>query len=185
MPAAKPKSLSKRHDTKEEKAAREVAEEGMKPVTKISAEPPARLRGHEHASSLWVEIVGLYFETEDEIITAFDKQLLTRYCLLDEECLNLEELRDGILDEHDKVQQKLKNTKVTVKNFEEYGAMLEQKNALLARYQGFDARLNTNRKFLTEMEEKLYLTPRSRAGVAPKDKDKPKPKSGMGELLDS
>jgi hypothetical protein len=48
-----------------------------------------------------------------------------------------------------------------------------------------DARLDGKRKLLHSIAQSLYLTPRSRAGVAPPEKEPEKPKSEMDELLDN
>lgn len=184
MPARKPSSLRNRHDTKAERAESRAAEEAMQPVTQLTVQPPALLRGHKQAAATWKELIGLYAEAEGTIVTAFDGYLLAKYCLLEEEVVALEALRDSVLDEYETISKQLTKLKPKAENYKEYGNMLDQKIALLTRYQGFDARLDGKRKFLVDMAQQLYLTPRSRAGVAPKEKEKPIPKTGMAALLD-
>lgn len=184
MPARKPGALNRRHNTKGEKADRTAAEAALTPTTQLTVTPPPLLRGHKHATETWRELIGLYGETDGQIVTAFDSWLLAKYCLLEEEAVELEKLRDEILQDHNTVSKQLSRIKPTKDNFKDYGNLLEQKVALLTRYQGFDARLDGKRKFLVDMAQHLYLTPRSRAGVAPKEKDKPAPKTRMASLLD-
>jgi hypothetical protein len=66
----------------------------------------------------------------------------------------------------------------------DYFNALAQANALLQRFQGMDARLDGKRKMVFALAQSMYLTPRSRAGVAPPEKPPEKPKSKMGGLLD-
>lgn len=184
MPARKPSVLKSRHDTNEEKAAERAAEELLKPVTQLTLQPPKLLSGHKHATATWKELIGLYQETEGQIVTAFDAWLLAKYCLLEEEAIALEGLRDAVLADYETVSKQLSKMKPKADNYKEYGNLLEQKVALLTRYQGFDARLDGKRKFLVDMAQQLYLTPRSRAGVAPAAKEKKPAKSSMDALLD-
>lgn len=143
----------------------------MTPTTELTVSPPPELRGHKHAAAAWKRLIKLYAETEGTIVTAFDADLLAKYCLLEEECVTLEEIRDEQLTDLDGVKKRLsKMGKPKTDDIKEYIALLEQKNALLARYQGLDARLDGKRKLLHALAQSLYLTPRSRAGVDPKRK---------------
>lgn len=184
MPAPKPNSLKNRHDTKAEKAQSQAAEDAMTPVTQLTLQPPKLLNRHKHATATWKELIGLYQETEGQIVTAFDAWLLAKYCLLEEEVIWLEALRDAVLADYKKVSKQLDKMKPKADDYKVYGSLLEQKVALLTRYQGFDARLDGKRKFLVDMAQQLYLTPRSRAGAVPKEKEKPKAKNDMDALLD-
>jgi hypothetical protein len=57
----------------------------------------------------------------------------------------------------------------------DYFNALAQANALLQRFQGMDARLDGKRKLIYALAQSLYLTPRSRAGVAPTEKEPDEP----------
>lgn len=184
MPAKKPNSLNKRHSTKKELAARKDAEGAMVPLTVLTSRPPARLRGHADAIQTWKWAIGLYNETKDSIITAFDAPLLVKYCLAQEELIELEKLRGEIKKQWDKSSKFLNKINVRADMLKDYYNALNQSNALLARYQGFDARIDGKRKMLLAMEQSLYLTPRSRAGVAPAEKDPEPEKSDMEDALD-
>lgn len=183
MPARKPKSLTNRHDTKEDKQAREDAEKAFTPKTSISKTPPSALKGHARGSATWRRLVGLYFETAGTIITAFDEDLLIKYCLAEEELDELFKLRSDIKKlwtTHNKMLGEMRPTAETIRDY--FGA-LSQANALLQRFQGMDARMDGKRKLVVTMAQSLYLTPRARAGVAPPEKPPEKPKSKMGDLL--
>jgi hypothetical protein len=73
--------------------------------------------------------------------------------------------------------------KPTAAHIKDYLGALFQANALLQRYQGMDARLDGKRKLVFTLAQAMYLTPRSRAGVAPKQKEEEQPKNEMEELL--
>lgn len=184
MPARKPASLRKRHDTKEERSARESAESALTPKTQLSIEPPDDLKGHAHARATWKRIVSLYYETQGTIITAFDTDVLVKYCLAEEELIELFALRKTVAkmwETHTKVLAKLKPDN---KNLKSYFGALAAANALLQRYQGIDARLDGKRKMIFALAQSLYLTPRSRAGVAPAEKPEEEPQDEMSRLLD-
>lgn len=184
MPARKPKSLTNRHDTKEDRQAREAAESAFMPKTSISKTAPAMLKGHALAAATWRRLVGLYFETEGTIITAFDTDLLIKYCLAEEELEELYKVRRDIMKLWTKHSKKVLTIEPDPDQLGNYYNALAQANALLQRFQGMDARLDGKRKLVVAIAQSLYLTPRSRAGVAPQEKPPEKPKSEMGGLLD-
>lgn len=184
MPARKPASLKTRHDTKQERSARESAEAALNPTTQLTREPPADLKGHEHARKTWKRLVSLYFETQGTIITAFDADVLIKYCLAEEELLELFALRKSIRklwETHTKLLAKLKPDN---KNLKAYFGAVAAANALLQRFQGMDARLDGKRKMIFSLAQSLYLTPRSRAGVAPAEKPQEETQDEMSKLLD-
>src|SRR5688500_16852114 len=148
MPAKKPKSLNKRHDTKADKNARESAEQAMTPTTKLTVNPPAVLARNKNAVATWKRLVGLYFEAEGEIVTAFDADTLVKYCLLEAECLVMEGLRDAVLKDYASIAGQLAKMKPKGEEIKLFYKLMEQVNALLTRYQGLDARLDGKRKLL-------------------------------------
>lgn len=184
MPKAKPKILNDRHNTKEEEQLRDSAESAMKPRTALSLTPPAVLDKNKIAKQTWIRTVGLYNEIDGVIATAFDFDLLVKYCLLEEEVVELAEMRNEMKkdwDEQVKVARKFRPNKEQIK---EFVAMWEVVNAMFQKFQSMDARLDGKRKLLYSLSQSLYLTPRSRAGVAPPTKPGEKPKSDMGKVLD-
>ena len=183
MPARKPTSLSTRHDTKADQAARAAGESSLMPKSALTKKPPSALKGHKQASSLWRELVGLYGETAGTIITAFDKELLVKYCLAEEELTELFALRGEIKKLWTKHAKILANMKPKADNLKDYFNALAQANALLQRFQGMDARMDGKRKLVFSLAQSLYLTPRSRAGVAPPEKEPEEPQDDMDKLL--
>jgi phage terminase small subunit len=175
MPAKKPISLSKRHSTKEEIEQREAAEAATTPTTQISTEPPAVLKKHQVARETWSRLVQLYLEAQGTLITAFDADLLAKYCILEQECQWLEGKRAEVDRNAVKLDKQLAKMNPKGEQLKVYAQLLEQYNALNTRVQGLDARLDGKRKLLHSLAQSLYLTPRSRAGVTPPEKTKPKP----------
>lgn len=185
MPARKPQTLNKRHATKDEIEARTAAEAAMVPTTQLSRTPPSLLRNHKHASATWERLVSLYFETENTFMTAFDADLLAKYCLLEEECLWLSDLRASVYDEAQNLKKRL--GRVNAKDAEQtrlYYDLIEQYNALITRVQGLDARLDGKRKLSHAYAQSMYLTPRSRAGVAPAEKPSSENEDDFGSKFD-
>lgn len=185
MPARKPQTLSKRHSTKDEIAERAAAEAAMTPSTQLSLKPPPLLQKHKHATATWNRIVPLYFETEHTFVTAFDEDLVAKYCLLEEECLWLEDLRSGVYRQAMSLQKRME--KINFKDAEQmklYYSLSEQYNALIARVQGLDARLDGKRKLSHDYAKSMYLTPRSRVGVAPAEKPPAEGDDDFGSKFD-
>jgi len=156
----------------------------MTPRTALTKRLPDDLKGHKHASAAWRRLVNLYNGTKGTIVTAFDADLLIKYCLAEEELLELFKLRVEIKElwtSHNNFLSKMRPKSADLKD---YFNALAQANALLQRFQGMDARMDNKRKMIITMAQSLYLTPRSRAGVAPPEKPPEKPKSEMEGLLD-
>jgi phage terminase small subunit len=175
MPKAKPSSLSRSHNTKAEREARTAAEESMIPKTLLTSKPPAELNGHKVASQVWKRLIKLYDETEGTIITSFDSDVLVKYCLAEEELVELSALRRVIFQMWDKHLKILNTINPKADQLKDYFNALAQANALLQRFQGMDARLDGKRKLIYALAQSLYLTPRSRAGVAPTEKEPDEP----------
>jgi hypothetical protein len=183
MPARKPKSLITRHDVAADLADRVRAETALTPQTKLPVRPPASMRGHEPARKHWTRLIGLYAEVDGVIATAFDQDLLIKYCLILEECDWLSGIRKQIEKAYTTANKLLTKLKPDPENMEKYYLALSQVNALLTRLQGFDARLDGKRKLALALEQSLYLTPRSRAGVAPPEKEQEPEKTEMEKAL--
>ena len=183
MPKSKPTTLLKRHDTKADRTARVDAESSMEPMTKLTAKAPAELKGHRTAIDVWRRLMGLYLETEGTIITSFDADVLVKYCLAEEELQELAKLRSEIKKMWDAHSKMIGRMKPNAESMKDYFNALMQANALLQRFQGMDARMDGKRKLVFALAQSLYLTPRSRAGVAPPNKEPDKPPSEMEGLL--
>ncbi len=176
MPAKKPLSLIQRHSTQAEIDQRVAAEAAMTPTTQLSTEPPPLLQKHRTARGVWSRLMELYLGVQGTLITAFDQDLLIVYCLLEEECIWLEGKRAEV-DQLSRRVNKLMATKEKAKQLdgETYTALLQQYSGLLTRVQGLDARLDGKRKLIHSLAQSLFLTPRSRAGVAPARREPAEP----------
>ena len=183
MPVKKPSSLTVRHSTKAEAEAKSAGESAMTPRTRLTAAPPVLLKGHKTAITHWKRLIGLYGEIEGQIVTAFDADLLAKYCLLEEECDWLAGIRKEIGRQYEIADKRLTKIRPKSKDLKDYYNALMAVNALLARLQGFDARLDGKRKLLHTLAQSLYLTPRARAGVPPPEKAVEEETDDMGKLL--
>src|SRR5690606_13448911 len=96
-------------------------------------------------------------------------------CLAEEELDELYKLRADIKKLWDQHAKLLAKTKPKAEDLKDYYNALGQANALLQRFQGMDARLDGKRKMVFALAQSLYLTPRSRAGVAPPEKPAEEP----------
>lgn len=184
MRPSKPASLVQRHVSTADRKARKTAESAVTPRTGLTLKPPDELKGHKAAIATWKRTVGLYAEVEGIIATAFDRDLLIKYCLLEEELLELAALRKAILKDYGVQIKRARKFQPNSKQIKEYVAMWTAVNGLFMRFQGMDARLDGKRKLLHVLAQSLYLTPRARAGVAPPEKPLTPPKSKMAALLD-
>ena len=186
MPARKPASLNSRNTSKEIRQEREAGESALTPKTALTAATPVRLRGKDHAraAATWKRTLNLYAEIDGQIVTAFDYDLLIKYCLLEEECYELESMRKEIKKDWESNTTQAKKIKVNDKNIKEWVAMWGIVNALFGRFKEMDARLDGKRKLLHTLSQSLYLTPRSRAGVAPSEREEIEPEDEMAKLLE-
>lgn len=184
MPVKKPSILNVKNDTKDALADRASAESALTPKTDLSIKPPLSLSGYKIAAATWKRVVGLYMEIEGKIATSFDLDILVKYCLLEEEVVELADMRKVIKKEWQTQLNAAKKIKPTTDTLKDYVKMWEIVNGLFSRFQGMDARLDGKRKLLHTLSQSLYLTPRSRAGVEPPTKAPEEPKSEMEKLLD-
>lgn len=184
MSARKPSALVRKHIGATARAKREAAENSMRPAQQLSTAAPVALRKHRQAAALWRRLVNLYGSTVAQIITPFDEQLLIRYVLAIEECEWIEAKRARADLGAAVLEKQLSKLKPRGEQMHEYLVLLEQINALNARAQGWHSRLDTHRKMIHDMEKSLFLSPRSRAGVAPTSKEPEKEPSDMELILD-
>lgn len=188
MPAKKPSVLiMTAKDSKEKIQLRENSEAAMRPREPLELDPPARLKTHKNASEIWKRTIALYVSVAGEIVTAFDRDLLIKYCLIEEELIWLEDRRQKVDEECislEKMTKKRPGSNDSDEKWKAYLGLLKQYSAVLARVQGYDARIDGKRKLSHQIAQSLYLTPRSRAGVTPPEKEAAPVKNQMARLLD-
>jgi hypothetical protein len=99
--------------------------------------------------------VGVYLGLAAEIVSTLDLDQLADYCLLIGQVAELDRLRAATLASWERMAQEGK---------------AEQAGELLDLILKIDARSDRKRSLLNQLRQSLYLTPRSRAGTAPKPK---------------
>lgn len=136
-----------------------MLESSMRPKGRVTVNPPAALKGMAEAQREWRRAMRIYNQIEAEIVTKLDTPLLIQYCTLYQQ-----------LAEMDAICQALIRAKSEELDIDAIVKM--------------DARLDRKRALIFQMQQSLYLTPRSRAAKAPKPKEQEQPKDDLEKLLD-
>jgi phage terminase small subunit len=182
MPARKPRGLNKRHATAAEKLARVEAEQALTPKRTLPINPPAALSNRQVAAAVWRRLMRIYAELEADIITTLDQDLLMRYCILIEQLGDLDELRREALKTWQTISTKLEKEGKKL-DAKAYTRMVDSVNASFEQIVKIDGRSDRKSALILQMSQSLYLTPRSRAGVAPQAKAAEEPESELDKLL--
>lgn len=178
MPARKPASLIVRHDTAADRAERNAQESAMDPGGALPMNAPARLQGHPVAGAAWRRLMRLYGELEAQVVTRLDADLLVDYCMLIEQIAELDKMRRSTYAMWERVSGNMDSANLEVAL--QAAALAED---LLESLVKIDARADRKRALATQMRQSLYLTPRARAGVAPKQKEKEEAPDELEMLL--
>lgn len=154
MPAKKTAALLTSDRHTARMAEREASEAALALKKRLSVKPPMVLDGYPVAQECWKYHIRLYDQLAGVIITPFDRDLLVEYCLGQAYLAELRHLRKLAMEKH---------------RYELYVSV--------------DQRMDRKGARLDTVRQQLYLTPRSRAGVAPivKEKEEDDP---MDRLLD-
>jgi phage terminase small subunit len=175
MPAKKPLPLLESHLTKAEIQERSERESALTPTELLSAEIPAGLRGkrYEYAAKVWRRCISLYMELSATIATPLDENLLEKYCKAEQQFIEMEKMREEKIAECEVARDKASKIKLgsDEKQIKEWRLMWDMVNGMEKIVTVLDARLDAKGKYIHSMQQSLYLTPRSRAGVAPKKKE--------------
>lgn len=170
MPARKPQSLITRHETAAERKAREESEARLRPARQLPTSAPAAIKEMKVAAEAWRRIMREYRSIEGEIVTRLDLDLLLDYCVLAEQVAELDDMRSN-------ARELYKFLVKTNKKHREDGEvveavmMSEKIQSMMDHIIKLDSRVDRKRDLMFKMRQHLYLTPRSRAGVAPKTKE--------------
>ena len=177
MPAKKPLALLESHLTKAEIQERSDRESALIPSEMLSIEIPPGLMGkrYEYAAKVWQRCITLYKELSATIATPLDENLLEKYCKAEQQFVEIEKMRDEKIAECETARDKAKKIKLSSdeKQIKEWRRMWDIVNGMEKNVTALDARLDAKGKYIHTMQQSLYLTPRSRSGVAPKAKEKP------------
>ncbi len=170
MPARKPKALITRHQTKAEDQARADAESALTPKSDLPINSPSKLSGHKTAQKVWRRLMQTYDELDGVIVSKLDFDLMVDYCLMMEQALELDQLRESAMESMD-ILKKVREEQV--KTGDIMGALLTSKQIAPAMelIVKIDSRADRKRAELNKMRTYLYLTPRARAGVSPNKKE--------------
>ncbi|BCY18680.1 hypothetical protein hrd7_25290 [Leptolinea sp. HRD-7] len=169
MPARKPSSLINRHETAAERAEREERDAALRPNRTLPQNPPASLRGRRTAEAVWRRLIRMYGELDAEIVTRLDMGLIEDFCILAEQVAELDAMRKAsfsqfeLLDIVRKKQLEDGKFESAVKT----GMKMEESFQTTLK---LDGRVDRKRDLMFKMRQSLYLTPRARAGTAPKGK---------------
>lgn len=182
MPARKPAGLIERHETAAEVAERAQKEDALRP-SRALPQDPARLKAYPVARATWRAIMREYNDIEGVIVTRLDYDHLIDYCMLHQHLAEIDMMRNTayrIWLELSKVHDELANQDkaddavvMAIKVVDAYDAVRQ-----------LDTRSERKRALIKQWRESLYLTPRARAGTAPKEKEKEVPPDDMEQLLD-
>ena len=181
MPARKPAGLIKKHETAAEQTQRAQREESLRPQRSLPRGAPAQLHGHAEAQAVWRRAMRVYRELEAEIVTRLDLDMLVDYCMLSEQAIQMDQMRRSAYEVWGLADKALGA-------FE--GPLDERVKLALAVQSAFadaiklDGRVDRKRALLLQWRQSLYLTPRSRAGTAPKSKEQAPPPDDLEQLLD-
>lgn len=182
MPARKPKALIVRHETAAESQAREESEARLRPSRQLPVNAPAQLKDMKVAAETWRRVMREYRSVEGEIVTRLDLDLLMDYCVLAEQVSEL----DGMRATSREIYKFLsKQYSQFLKNGQETEAFM-MANKVTSSFDAIvklDGRVDRKRDLMFKMRQHLYLTPRSRAGVAPNQKEREKEEDPLEAFL--
>lgn len=184
MPAKKPVSLNKRHDTKAVRMKRIASEAALTPKFPLMLRAPAKLIGAV-ARTKWKETVALYFSLDARIVSVLDRGLLEDYCATCGQLAEIDNLRAKALANYFQSQKKLDKIKARLEEIDPKKVLqlINAVNWQMDLIIKLDGRTDRKRALLHTMRQSLYLTPRSRAGMIPDDKLPEKP-DDFGEKFD-
>lgn len=183
MPARKPSSLITRHETAAEQAERTERESAVRPVRTLPVSPPAQIKDRPGAQVAWRYLMRRFGETEGEIVTGFDLHLLINFCVAIEQLAQLNMMRDAAYDAWLELAKKHKE--LLSKELADDAVFMAVKvvgafDAVIK----LDGRIDRKVDLLHKLAQSLYLTPRSRAGVAPTRREAEAQPDELEELMD-
>lgn len=154
----------------------------MRPARALPSEPPKRLARRQVAAAVWRRVMREYGSIEAEIVTRLDMDHLIDYCILVEECMQLDEMRTSALA----IQRAMDAKYQALMESGELEEALAMSNKVLGAQEAvtkIDARKDRKLDLIKKWRESLYITPRARAGTAPAQKEKEQAPDDMELLL--
>ena len=119
---------------------------------------------------------------EGVIVTRLDMDLLIDYCLLEEQITEIDKMRGIAYETWLTLSKRYKTVKEIGEDEEAARTAIKVVGAFDAILK-LDGRSDRKRDLLLKMRQSLYLTPRARAGVAPKSKKEEAPEDPFEKML--
>lgn len=193
MPARKPSGLIERHETNAETDARIASESALTPGRDLPVEP-ASLASHPVAAAEWRKLLRMYNSLDARIVSRLDMGMLLDYCILIEQLAEMDELRAATLKDwraaqkileryYEQIDEKNDDAEKPEIDLKVFAKAVEAVNWAFDKIVKLDGRIDRKRALLLQLRQSLYLTPRSRAGVAPAQKPPEEPDDDMTRLL--
>jgi len=179
MTRSKPSSLVVRAESAADRAVRLAREKAVTPARPLPKNPPAALKDHPTARRAWRYLAARWDETEGTIVTSFDLGIVSNFCLAIEQFAELQKMRDAAyrlwleLSEAQSAAGPEDKISLAIKTVYSFDMILK-----------IDARLDRKSDLLHKLGQSLYLTPRSRAGVAPTPQTAAPEPDELEQLLD-
>jgi phage terminase small subunit len=142
----------------------------LRPNRALPVSAPAAIRDMKVAAEAWRRVMREYRSLEGEIVTRLDLDLLLDYCVLAEQVHELDEMRTNARELYKYLIEKNRQHREDGEVVEAV-MMSEKIQSMMDHIIKLDSRVDRKRDLMFKMRQHLYLTPRSRAGVAPKEKD--------------
>jgi phage terminase small subunit len=169
MPAAKPKALIVRHETKAELKARADKEAAFVTEYELPKGAPAELEDYPTASKTWRRLMREFMSIEESYVISLDRDMLLTYCMLIEQLEELDEMRKKC---YQMWKSLTKQYEVVSKrgDFDQALEVAVQVSGTFDTILKLDARADQKRKTIFDLQKSLYMTPRARAGATPRRK---------------
>lgn len=183
MPAKKPVDLQTRHATKSEKLDRVESEESMRSERPVPKDPPAQLKKNPIAMATWRRLIREYSRVEAVIVSRLDIDLLIDYCVLTSQLDEIDRLRSTAIE----VWTMLNKQRVECiekAQMDQALSLADKISKLFETILKLDGRTDRKRDMLVKIRQSMYMTPRARAGTAPKVKATPPPEDPFETYLD-
>ncbi len=153
----------------------------MKPGRSLPAMPRS-LKDHPVAQSSWRRLMREFSSIDAVLVTRLDMDVLIDYCMLEEQKVEIDRMRRAA---YDSMLVLAKDLDLLRKkgNIEEAAKVASRVIDATNEVVQLDSRADRKRDLLLKLRQSLYLTPRSRAGAAPKDKKEEPPEDPFEALL--
>lgn len=155
----------------------------MKPGRSLPAMPRS-LKGHQVAQASWRRLMREFNSIDAVLVTRLDMDQLIDYCILEEQKTEIDLMRKAAYDSLI-ILIKARDDALAKGMVDEAGKLagrvVDASDAVIQ----LDSRSDRKRDLLLKLRQSLYLTPRARAGTAPKGKEQEAPEDPFETLLNA